>query len=149
MRSAETGFRRFVADVYRPSPVITNLNEDLTVDHAAIHENVRYVVDRGIVCGSGVLLAVGAGGDFPMLSLDERKAVCKTIVEAAGGETPVLVRAQDTNPSVSIEMARWSEEIGADVVVVGAKGKNAFQGLLGSTGAKLVRRSPVPVLVLR
>ena len=36
-----------------------------------------------------------------------------------------------------------------DVVVVGAKGKNAFQGLLGSTGAKLVRRSPVPVLVLR
>ena len=95
-------------------PVITNLNEDLTVDHDAIHENVRYVVDRGIVCGSGVLLAVGAGGDFPMLSLDERKAVCKTIVEAAGGETPVLVGAQDTNPSVSIELARWSEQIGAD-----------------------------------
>ena len=64
-------------------PVITNLNADLTVDHGAIHENVRYVVDRGIVSGSGVLLAVGAGGDFPMLSLDERKAVCKTIVEAA------------------------------------------------------------------
>ena len=43
-------------------PVITNLNEDLSVDHGAIHENVRYVVDRGIICGSGVLLAVGAGG---------------------------------------------------------------------------------------
>ena len=35
------------------------------------------------------------------------------------------------------------------IMVQMREGKNAFQGLLGSTGAKLVRRSPVPVLVLR
>lgn len=94
-------------------PVITNLNSDLSVDHDAIRENVGYVVDHGIVEGSGVLLAVGAGGDFPMLTVQQRKDVCKTIVEATEGKTPVLVGAQDTDPSVSIEMARWSEEIGA------------------------------------
>ena len=94
-------------------PVVTNFNSDLSVDHAGIRENVRYVIDRGFVRGSGVLLAVGAGGDFPMLSVEERKAVSRTIVEAAEGQTPVLVGAQDTNASVTIEMARYAEEIGA------------------------------------
>ena len=95
-------------------PVITNFNDDLSVDHGAIRENVRYVIDRGVVKGQGVLLAAGAGGDFPMLSVDERKDVAKTIVDAANGETPVLVGAQDTNAAVTIEMARWAEEIGAE-----------------------------------
>ena len=101
-------------------PVITNLNNDLSIDHAAIRENVRFVVDRGIVRGQGVLLAVGAGGDFPMLTLDERKAAARTIVEAAQGQVPVIVGAQDTNPNVSIEMAKWAEEIGADAVQMSA-----------------------------
>ncbi len=94
-------------------PVITNLNDDLSIDHAAIRDNVRYVVDRGIVTGRGVLLAVGAGGDFPMLSLDERKNAAKTIVDAAARRVPVLVGAQDTNVEVMIELARWAEHIGA------------------------------------
>lgn len=101
-------------------PVITNLNEDLSIDHAAIRENVRFVIDRGIVRGQGVLLAVGAGGDFPMLSVEERKEVAHTIVTAANGQVPVIVGAQDTNPSVSIELAQWSEEIGADAVQMSA-----------------------------
>jgi 4-hydroxy-tetrahydrodipicolinate synthase len=94
-------------------PVITNLKEDRSVDHAAIRENVRFVVERGITAGQGVLLAAGAGGDFPMLSLAERKSVVQTIVEAAGGETPVLAGAQDTNIRKVIEMAQWAEEVGA------------------------------------
>jgi len=94
-------------------PVITHYRDDLSVDHDAIRENVRYVVDRGVRTGSGVLLAAGAGGDFPMLTLDERKAVSETVVRAADGRTPVLVGAQDTNPNTSIELARTAEEIGA------------------------------------
>lgn len=94
-------------------PVITNLNDDLSIDHGAIEENVRYVVERGFTNGSGALLAAGAGGDFPMLSIEERKSVAKTIVQAAGGRVPVLVGAQDTNIDVVIAMARHAEEIGA------------------------------------
>lgn len=94
-------------------PVLTNLKDDLSVDHDSIAENVRTIVSRGIVEGQGALLAVGAGGDFPMLTVEERKAAARTIVEAATGKTPVLVGAQDTNPLVSIELARYAEEIGA------------------------------------
>ncbi len=94
-------------------PVVTNYRADLSIDHDAIRRNVDYVVERGVRHGHGVLLAVGAGGDFPMLTLDERKRVAETIVSAAAGRTPVVVGAQDTNPQVTIEMARWAEEIGA------------------------------------
>lgn len=99
-------------------PVITNFNEDLSIDTAAIRHNVNYVIEHGIVTGQGVLLAVGAGGDFSMLSLDERKLAARTIVEAAAGRAPVVVGAQDTNVNVMIEMARYAEEIGAYAIQV-------------------------------
>lgn len=94
-------------------PVITNLNEDLTIDVAAIQHNVNYLIEHGISTGQGVLLAVGAGGDFSMLTLDERKAVARAIVDAADGRAPVLMGAQDTNVDVMIQLARHAEEIGA------------------------------------
>jgi 4-hydroxy-tetrahydrodipicolinate synthase len=94
-------------------PVLTHYQEDLSIDANAITENVRTIVGRGIVAGQGVLLAGGAGGDFPMLSLEERKLVARTIVEAADGRVPVVVGAQDTNVAVAIEMARFAEKIGA------------------------------------
>ena len=101
-------------------PVITNLNDDLSIDHAAITENVRYVVERGITTGHGVLLAAGAGGDFPMLTVAERKAVTETIAKAADGRAPVVVGAQDTNVNSMIEMAQWAEQIGAYAVQMAA-----------------------------
>ena len=94
-------------------PVLTHYHDDLSVDPAAIRENVRTLVGRGLVRGRGVLLAGGAGGDFPMLSLDERQQVARTVVEAADGRTPVVVGAQDTNVAHCVAMARWAEEIGA------------------------------------
>ncbi|SVD11080.1 uncharacterized protein METZ01_LOCUS363934, partial [marine metagenome] len=68
---------------------------------------------HGITESHGVLLAAGAGGDFNMLSLDERKLVCKTIVEAAENRVPVLVGAQDTNVNNMIAMANYAEELNA------------------------------------
>lgn len=94
-------------------PVITYLNNDLKVDVAGIKAEINYLIEHGIVTGQGVLLAAGAGGDFSMLDLAERKTVARTIVEAAAGRAPVLVGAQDTNVSVIIELARYAEEIGA------------------------------------
>ncbi|MHC4180759.1 MAG: dihydrodipicolinate synthase family protein [Planctomycetota bacterium] len=101
-------------------PVITNLKSDLSIDHAAMESNVRHVVDRGVVTGGGVLLAVGAGGDFPMLSVDERKSAAKTVFEAASGRVPVLVGAQDTNIEVVLDMACWAERMGAYGIQISA-----------------------------
>ncbi|MCR4412128.1 MAG: dihydrodipicolinate synthase family protein, partial [Thermoguttaceae bacterium] len=94
-------------------PVITNLQKDLRVDLGAIRANVKYVIEHGMVTGKGCLLAVGAGGDFDVLSLDERKAVAQAIVEAADGRVPVVVGVQDSNPRVSLEMAQLAQSLGA------------------------------------
>ena len=94
-------------------PVITHLKADLSVDEEAIKKEVNHLVERGLVTGQGVLLAVGAGGDFNMLSPAERKLAAKAIVDGADGRVPVLVGAQDTNVNVMIEMARFAEDIGA------------------------------------
>ena len=87
-------------------PVITNLNRDLSVNPAGIRNEVQYLIDHGIQKGRGVLLAAGAGGDFNMLNIEERKLVCRTIVEAAEERVPVLVGAQDTNVNNMIEMMK-------------------------------------------
>ncbi len=94
-------------------PVITHFNKDLSLDLMALREEVRYLVEHGIVTGKGVLLAAGAGGDFPMLSLDERKKVVETIFEAADGRAPVIAGCQDTNPLATIDLAKFSESLGA------------------------------------
>lgn len=94
-------------------PVITSLNKDLSINVSGIKNEVEYLIEHGIQEGQGVLLAAGAGGDFNMLSLDERKLVCKTIVEVAKNRVPVLVGAQDTNVYSMIEMAKYAEKIHA------------------------------------
>ncbi|MGI9667897.1 MAG: universal stress protein [Acidimicrobiia bacterium] len=80
---------------------------------------------------------------------DKRIERCRPVAEAIramGGSAESVVREGDEVEDIIMATA---DELGADVIVVGAHGKHAFQGLLGSTGAKLVRRSSVPVLVLR
>ena len=67
-------------------------------------------------------------------------------IQATGAKARSIVREGD---DVEQDIMDLATEIGAEVIVIGSHGHNAFQGLLGSTGAKLVRRSPVPVLVLR
>jgi len=94
-------------------PVITHLHDDLSVNAEAIKNEVNYLVEHGIVTGQGVLLAVGAGGDFNMLNVEERKTAAQAIVAGAAGRVPVLIGAQDTNVNVMVEMARFAEEIGA------------------------------------
>ncbi len=94
-------------------PVITNLKDDLALDLDGIRINVDSLIDHGMVTGKGVLLAAGAGGDFDILTLDERKQVARTIVETADGRVPVIIGVQDSNPDVSIELAKYSESVGA------------------------------------
>ena len=67
-------------------------------------------------------------------------------IRALGGTVESIVREGE---EVASDIISLCTEIDADVVVIGSHGHGAFQGLLGSTGAKLVRRSVVPVLVVR
>lgn len=80
---------------------------------------------------------------------DKRHEICKPIANAiekiGGTATTHVVEGDDIDDDI-LDLVT---NLGVDVLVVGSHGRHAFQGLLGSTGAKLVRRSKIPVLVLR
>jgi 4-hydroxy-tetrahydrodipicolinate synthase len=95
------------------APVLTVFREgDLRVDLDAIQANVDLQIRRGMATGNGVLLAAGAGGDFPLLSFDERKAVIEAVAEAAGDRATVLGCAQSPRTAEAIALAQWSQRVG-------------------------------------
>jgi len=99
-------------------PVLTIFDDNRGLDLAATRRNVRHVIQCGAKVGNTVFLAVGAGGDFPMLATDERKRVAEAIVAEANARVPVIVGCQHTSTAAAIELARHAEEIGAEGVQV-------------------------------
>jgi nucleotide-binding universal stress UspA family protein len=80
---------------------------------------------------------------------DKRIERCRPVVEAiraAGGTAESTVKEGD---DVEDEILAAATQLGVGAIVVGSHGHGAFQGLLGSTGAKVVRRATCPVVVLR
>lgn len=101
--------------------------------------------------GSGV--GKGWPGDDEMLDRymadqgAQRLGPLSEAFAAAGIEVTTVVREGEEAASTILEEARRRD---VDVIVVGSTGKGVIeQFMLGSTSQKLVRRSPVPVLVLR
>lgn len=117
-------------------------------------EPPRIEADPGQV---GVLYAAdsvprGWPGDDAMIDQylgNKRDENCGPIADAirrlGGSAAPLAIEGTDATDKIMAIAA----EIDADVIVVGSHGHGAFQGLLGSTGSKLVRRADRPVVVLR
>ncbi|MBW7881944.1 MAG: dihydrodipicolinate synthase family protein [Caldilineaceae bacterium] len=93
-------------------------DDDLSVDLDAIRRHVRFIVDGGIVTGTGVLLAGGAAGDFSTLTFDERVQVAETVVAEANGRVPVVMGAQTTSTLELVRLARAAQRIGAEFIQV-------------------------------
>jgi 4-hydroxy-tetrahydrodipicolinate synthase len=93
--------------------VATPFTPDFRLDLDALQENIRFMIDRGMRTGRGVLLVAAAGGEFPMLSMEDRKQVIKASVEAANGEIPVATSIQYVGTGQVIEIARYAHEVGA------------------------------------
>jgi 4-hydroxy-tetrahydrodipicolinate synthase len=95
------------------APVLTVYREgDLGLNLDAIQENVDQQIRRGMTTGSGVLLAAGAGGDFPLLSFEERKTVIRAVTEVAGGRATVLGCVQSPLTAEAIALAEWCQQVG-------------------------------------
>ena len=109
VQQAKTAFRGPMVSVATP------LTPGLELDLEALRSNIRFMVDRGVCHGQGVLLVAAAGGEFPMLSMEERKEVTRVSVEATQGEVPVATSIQFNGTREVVEMARFAREVGADL----------------------------------
>jgi dihydrodipicolinate synthase/N-acetylneuraminate lyase len=95
--------------------VATPLNEDQSIDLGLLRENIRFMIEGGYKTGHGVLLVAAAGGEFPMLTMEERMQVIKASVEAAGGQVPVAASIQFNSSAETVKLARHCLEVGADL----------------------------------
>ncbi len=93
-------------------------DETLEVNHDGIAAHVEFLVAGGVVEGTGLILSGGGAGDFSTMSIDERVAVARTVIEAANGRIPVTVGAQTTSTRELVELATAAGELGADFIQV-------------------------------
>lgn len=92
--------------------LVTPFSTSGNVDEAALEELVRFQVRSGV----NGLFPLGTTGMGPAMEPDERKRVAEVVVDGADGRIPVVVQVGDSNPKVSIDLARHAEKVGASAV---------------------------------
>ena len=95
--------------------VATPFMPDLQLDLDALRSNIRFMIDQGMRTGRGVLLVAAAGGEFPMLNMEERKKIIETSVEVAQGRIPVAASIQFVGTREVVELARFAHQAGASL----------------------------------
>lgn len=93
----------------------TPFNADESINFEGIKTLVAYLNEGGI---HGILVC-GSGGEYTLMSMDERKAVIKASVEANKGEEAFIVAGCSCHRTVdTIEMVKYAGEVGADFALV-------------------------------
>ena len=83
------------------------------LDEASLRREVQFCVEAG---AHGIVCPVNAS-EFWCLSDDERKRVIRIVVEETAGRVPVVAGAAGVSDQHGAEMARFSQEVGADAVI--------------------------------
>lgn len=98
-------------------PIVTPF-VDGRPDLDALRRNVSWLLERGARQGNSIFIAAGSGGDFPMMSLDERMAVIRALAEAADGLVPIIAAGQSLDLRDSVRLCRLAEELELDAVQI-------------------------------
>ena len=94
-----------------PTPFVA---DGSAIDEAALKAQVDRLVEGGI---SGIV-PTGTTGEFFSLSDEEYRRVLKLNVDAAAGRFKVVAGVGHTSTAGAVELAKYSEEIGADALMV-------------------------------
>lgn len=97
-------------------PLATIFAQDGSVDLDSTAHNVQWIIDQGAELGNTVFLAAGSGGDFTVMSTEERMQVIKTVAEVSAGRIPIMAGVQSTDIRVTIDLCQFCEEMGVDGV---------------------------------
>lgn len=96
--------------------VPTPLNKNYDIDEDGFRQNLRFLVDNGIVEGKAVIMAVTAAGECPSLTIEERKRAMKVVADEVKDKVPLVTSVQDCSIDNVIRLAKYAKELGFDVV---------------------------------
>lgn len=95
-------------------PVITPLISNTTIDVQGLEKLIEHLVTGGV---HGIFI-LGTTGEAPSLSHKLREEFIKRTCDLVNHRIPVMVGITDTSFESSIEIAEYSQKVGADAVVV-------------------------------
>lgn len=83
------------------------------IDRPSLAAHLAFEKEKGI---AGVL-GLGSTGEFPFMTVDERKQVLETLAELAA-PLPVMANITDIRPAAAIELGRFARSIGLPAVAI-------------------------------
>ncbi len=93
----------------------TPFDAQLRLDETGFKRNLKHWIET---LKLGGLFVCGKQGEFFSMSVAERKRTFDIAVEAAHGKAGIVTSCSDTNLDVVLDLARHSQAIGADYIVV-------------------------------
>jgi len=89
------------------------------VDVEGLRDNTKFIVDFAKDGDKDVVLITnGSTTEFYANSIEEQKEVIKTVVDTVAGRIPVVAGVSQPAAMLTIEMAKYAEEVGADCAMV-------------------------------
>ncbi|MDT8300965.1 MAG: 4-hydroxy-tetrahydrodipicolinate synthase [Sedimentisphaerales bacterium] len=75
------------------------------------------LIDFQLANGIDAIVPVGTTGECPTLSPDEHKQVIERVVQAVGGQVPVIAGAGSNSTAEAIDFTEFSKKVGADATL--------------------------------
>lgn len=94
--------------------ITTPFKANLDVDHGFLAKHAAWLVDNGCLG----IVAPGSLGEGATLTFDEKIAVLRTLVDAVGGQVPVVAAISALSTSEAVNLARKAEEVGCRGLMV-------------------------------
>lgn len=94
--------------------ITTPFDEALNVDHAALSDHARWMVDTGCVG----IVPFGSLGEGATLTFDEKIAMVETLANALDGRAPVLPAVSALSTAEAVRFTREAEAAGASGFMV-------------------------------
>lgn len=94
--------------------LVTPMNEDETVDYAALERLVEWHIESG----TQAIVAVGTTGESATLDMQEHCAVIRFVVEKTNKRVPVIAGTGANSTTEAIELTQCAKDAGADACLL-------------------------------
>ena len=94
--------------------ILTPFNEKNEIDYETIKSQIEFLIGKGV---HGIVTC-GVNGEFSSLTLNERKKVIKTTVNAVKGRVPVIAGAYSNSYKEAIDLVNYAEQCGATAALI-------------------------------
>ena len=94
----------------------TAATKDYDVDYDRLREQYRFIVEGGLQNGTGVLLAVGGGGEGYFLNEKQWYESVRIFAEEAVGKVTTMVGLFELNAQHAVEKIQFAEKLGIEFI---------------------------------